>query len=332
VSVLATCCKVMTTLLYSAVFLICSLSHQVYAECPDLNESEENREITANKVCFREIVINENYTLRYHYLDFSHDRSTGIEILLKGKRVYYESGEVEEGRHDGEHLDYFIIDPVDNRRIIPSTKEKIPVIDVTGEGNPTLVVLKRSRGLHCCSSDVIFSLGKTFRKIVELPAYHSPYGFGFKDIDGDGTYELIGNDWTFAYWNTSFARSPSPHIILHYVNGKYELAIKLMKKTPPSQEEIESKLSAIKNRYSVSWEHQDGKWAANGSVPSELWDYMLDLIYSGNGHIALDFFNKAWPQDKEGKEDFLRAFMAQLNQSEYARSIMKMNDWITKSP
>lgn len=62
-------------------------------------------------------------------------------------------------------------------------------------------------------------------------------------------------------------------------------------------------------------------------VPPVLWGYMLDLIYTGNGNLAFDFFDKAWPDWKKAKKEFLDAFKKQLSRSPYWYGIKVMNGW-----
>jgi len=163
---------------------------------------------------------------------------------------------------------------------IGSNNENIPPPgeDITGDGIPDLVVEGYSGGAHCCYDYTIFSLGEQFKIIAHLQGNDS--SFEFKDIDGDGVYEIIGRDCTFAYWETYFAASPAPEIILHYKDSKYKLACELMRKSHPELiDEFNEKLEKV-----IS----EPAWTTE--VPPSLWEYMLDLIYTGNSKIAYNFF------------------------------------------
>jgi len=267
----------------------------------------------------REVKLNNEYTLRLYSLgignvDAGYD---SFEIVQKERKVYSQS----EG--------HFLVMSVKNGEVIPaSSKEAIHIKDMTGDGIPDLIISEWEGGAHCCFNVHIFSLGPDFKRIAKIEGGHS--GIEFKDFNGDGIYELVAGDWTFAYWETVFSDSPAPEIILRYKDGRYVLATDLMKKAPPSHENLEKKLIQIRNEFGgpEAAPNQNPKWSQRGGVPAALWAYMLDLIYTGNGNLAFDFFDKAWPDWKEAKKEFLDAFKKELSQSPYWHGIRMMNGWI----
>lgn len=89
--------------------------------------------------------------------------------------------------------------------------------DVTGEGNPDLVIQTFSGGAHCCFSTVIYDLGATLRKVLETRP--SNCGGTLEDLDGDGSMEVVICDDLFAYTYCPFASSPMPRVILKYRAG-----------------------------------------------------------------------------------------------------------------
>ena len=186
--------------------------------------------------------------------------------------------------------------------------------DLTGKGIPNLLISEWSGGVHCCFSFHLFEIGKKFRKIAEIKAGDSDLA-GFKDLDKDKRLEFIGNDWTFAYWHTSFAQSPAPQIILRFQNDQYILAMDLMRKPVPTALEIDSKIHEI--RKSESWREKE--------PPVDLWTWMLELIYSGHAKLAWDVFDKSWPEKVAGKNKFLSEFHLRLSKSLYWPQIKKMN-------
>ena len=244
--------------------------------------------------------INQDYEIRFYTLNIGSPDSgyDAYEVLHKGKRVCFDK----DGR--------FSVRTSDNKDYSPKQGESITVKDITGDGIPDLIISMWSGGAHCCYSTYIFSLGEQFNKIDEIEGYHDV--FDFKDFNGDGIYELVGRDWVFAYWRVPFASSPAPLVILEYKNGKYVLAHAFMKKAPP--EDIEKEIYLTKSEF-------------DGEVPARLWSNMLDLIYTGNGQFALDFFNKAWPENRKGKEEFMQSFKEQLAASKYWSEIKIMNGW-----
>ena len=255
-----------------------------------------------------ENTITSEYALRFYSVAMG-NMETGydaFEIVHKGEKAYFESGR------------RYSLKTVENADYVPQTGESIETKDITGDGIPELIMGVWSGGAHCCFSIILFSLGEELKKIAVIEGVDS--SFEFKDFEGDGIYELVGRDWTFAYWETSFANSPAPQVVLRYQHGKYVLATNVMKKQPPDKKELEAKIVGLRDKFA-------NVRALDDEAPSELWEYMLDLIYTGNGKIALNVFNKAWPEHKEGKEEFLTAFKTQLAKSSYWQEIKVFNKW-----
>lgn len=100
----------------------------------------------------------------------------------------------------------------------------LPAADVTGEGDPDLLILTHPNGsAHCCYGSVLYNLGEMPTKILDIlsPAYQLP-GTGrgdFQDIDGDGRYEFITLDPLQGIACTQ----PSVYTILQYApaQGRY---------------------------------------------------------------------------------------------------------------
>ena len=203
-----------------------------------------------------------------------------------------------------------------------------PGTDINGDGVPDVIAYEDTGAWHCCSTYAIFSLGKKLKLIDVLSGQHS-YIF-FRDLDGDGKYEAIGRDWTFAYWNTSFAGSPAPEVVLRWKNGKYRLAEDLMKTPPPEKKILLEIAEQFKENTLLDSKDQGLHWN------SEWWAVMLKLIYNGNGNLAWEFCEWFWPIPEEKtlrktflkeKKLFLVEFKKQLRQSPYWADLKKMNGW-----
>lgn len=183
--------------------------------------------------------------------------------------------------------------------------------DLTGDGVPDLIVHDYSGGAHCCLTYYIFELDPHAgpRPLATLNALHGH--FAFEDADGDGRVECFGRDWTFAYWETSFAGSPAPEIVLRFRSGRFVLADDLMRTPAP----LEAELAAMTDRILHGAENA-GQWNA-GAVPPDYWACLLDLIYHGHEPLAWDVAERAWPPGTPGRAEFLHDFRAQLSQSPY---------------
>jgi len=147
--------------------------------------------------------------------------------------------------------------------------------DITGEGDPDVIVRGYSGGAHCCFYTILCSLGS------EVTAYSfadSPLGNcqgEFRDLDNDGIYEFVTRDDSFAYRYCCFACSPAVTVVLKLVPGKgYR---------PASPEfpwifegDVQRDLQLAKNAA------QEGRGSAwDGTTKCEVLPLVLDLLYMG---------------------------------------------------
>jgi len=194
--------------------------------------------------------------------------------------------------------------------------------DLTGDNKPDFVLQSYSEKDSCSNVYSVFSAEDDFKLMAEIKGLSE--GISFKDLNGDGVPELIGNDCTFLNWWASFGGDTAPKVILSYKDGVYLLNPALMKKSPPLEEEMREYAEKNKNEF-ISY----------------VWEYMLGLIYGGNGDKAWEFYdmvewNEEWEEsmteagrstDRTDKGDFLEAFKEHLSTSPYWEEIKKMNNW-----
>lgn len=189
--------------------------------------------------------------------------------------------------------------------------------DLTGDGVPNFVVTEWSGGAHCCFLLKVFAAGEEFRQVAELDLEHTS-GAEFTDADGDGRWELTAHDWTFAYWNASFARSAVPEVVLRLENGTFRLAADHMRKPPPSKERMAKLLQQV--REDESWTHPE-------ELPQDLLlpQILLELIYSGQAREAWSLLQQAWPAGRGGREKYAAQFREQLAKSPYWKEVQALN-------
>jgi hypothetical protein len=187
--------------------------------------------------------------------------------------------------------------------------------DVTGLGHPNLVIGEWTGGAHCCTLIHVFELGpEKLRKVGTIDAQHSDL-VRFEDVDHDGRIEFLMNDWTFAYWRTGFMQSPAPDLILRFRDGRFRLALDLMRKPSPRDEDLAHRAKSI----AAKWD------SLEQGPPHEFWRELLELIYTGNAGRAWRFAEQCWPRDKGGREEFLKDFRKQLRQSPYWEELRELN-------
>jgi hypothetical protein len=86
--------------------------------------------------------------------------------------------------------------------------------DITGDGNPDVVIERYSGGASCCFSYVVLGLGEELTS-TDLPL-DSPAQAAFRDLDSDGILEVIGADGRFRCVLCCCANSPLPTVVLEY--------------------------------------------------------------------------------------------------------------------
>lgn len=247
------------------------------------------------------------YTVRTFY---NEEEMLGkMEILQNGKTVHsMEGGKFKVGLlSDDETLKSLGADLSKiNNSLVAMGK------DITGDGTHDLVVAEWSGGAHCCATYLVFELGQRLKQIATLSCGDGSEG-AFEDVDGNGSLEFITCDSVFSYWpewlQVSFAESPCPEVILKYDGGKYALARDLMRKPAPSDAEMKALVNRVLEN--ETWKE--------GNPPPELWQTMLDLIYTGHNNFATKFLDSAWPSRVKGKAHFLAEFRKNLLQSPYGQ-------------
>ena len=184
--------------------------------------------------------------------------------------------------------------------------------DKTGDGAPDLAVNYFSGGAHCCFSMYFFELGDEFKIIPALNTGDAnTVAIGKMP---DGSLKLATGDATFAYWNTSFAGSPIPEVILSFRDGAFRADAKLMAKPAPPLAKLKANAAAVNRKMSLA--PYTGTTDDN-TFDEAVWGEMLDLIYSGHEDLAYQYLDWAWNPRKKGREKFKSDFQAQLAKSDF---------------
>lgn len=246
-----------------------------------------------------------NYTVRV----YEREEDGFFEILRDGRRVHSATG---------------FRFGIDGTPFVTRTNLPVPMgRSINGDHRPNLVVEEWTGGAHCCSVFHVFEIGSRFRRVATIDALDTEDA-AFRDLRGDGTLQLVMRDWTFAYWNASFADSTAPEVILRYRDSQYGLDTELMRKPAPTRAELVAQAASLNSQFKFKTSKQPrGRdlWEA----PPELWGAMLDLIYAGNPGSAWQLCDYAWPADGAGKAAFLSEFKAQLMASPYYQDLLRWN-------
>ena len=194
---------------------------------------------------------------------------------------------------------------------------------------PDLLIYDYSGGAHCCDTVKHIICSNPPVLVAQLSGCDgTPI---YKQLTGDGHFELVIADDAYAYWNASFMASPAPETIFRIRNGHYEIAGDLMRQRAPSAQETATTLKELQHRLSrydlflarnndpnqvadvkLTPEEQadddffglEGWYQNDVCIPPAVWRFLLDLIYSGQIDQAVDALDTMWPPGKSGKNEF----------------------------
>lgn len=179
--------------------------------------------------------------------------------------------------------------------------------DLTGRGQPDMIVTSYSGGNHCCFSTSVFELGPTFHLLATMDG-----GF-FSDLDHDGICYYLTDDETFAYWPSSYDDSPTEQVVLRFRNGgaqpSFRLDLDKMRKPAPTPKQWAEQLANAHETFTQDqWEQFAGQ---------TVWQPVLDLIYTGHSNLAWKFLDEAWPPSVPEKNQWVYGFCTMLRKSPY---------------
>ncbi len=197
----------------------------------------------------------------------------------------------------------------------PGSDSDVPEIangtDVTGSGHPDLIVSLFTGGAHCCMSHYLYELAPTVRLLARLNDADDDMAHFGRDPK-DRKYYYYTADWTFRYWPTCFACSPSEDVILRFVDdangGAYHVAFDKMQKPAPRQAAWNKELSTAQ------------KAVNNGAIDDmgqTMWGVVLDLIYTGHSDLAWKFVDALGPKAQQKPFASLTDFCSLLKRSPY---------------
>lgn len=181
--------------------------------------------------------------------------------------------------------------------------------DVTGRGQPDMIVSLFTGGAHCCSIHYIFELGPQFKLLATL-----------NDTNDDlarfelsaGHYYYVTADWTFGYWPTCFACSPSALVTLVWTDDKngggFHLATQMMQTPPPTTAEWNKELGDAQKAVAAG---------DADSIGTTMWQTVLNLIYDGHSDLAWKFVDALGPKAQQSPFPALGDFCSLLKTSPY---------------
>ena len=234
------------------------------------------------------------------FVSYSGNARGCLQVISGGKVVF---------RRTVDNFENFTFgQPADGERNFPAVANGT---DVTGRGHPDMIVSLFTGGAHCCTSHFVFELEPALRLPAELDDAHDDLAHFERDAK-DHRYNYITADWTFAYWPTCFACSPSEVVTLRWADdakgGGFHLALDKMQRPAPSTAVWNRDLAAA--RKVVSQGDADG-------IGRTLWQTVLDLIYIGHSDLAWKFVGELGPKAQQAPLPSLADFCRLLKHSPY---------------
>ncbi|SDF91051.1 hypothetical protein [Terriglobus roseus] len=177
--------------------------------------------------------------------------------------------------------------------------------DLTGSGHPDMIVTLNTRGAHCCLTVMVYELKDVPKRIAKFEVTDTEYPYF--ERGGNGFYRFHAQDWSLAYWPSSFAGSPSASVILRYTSRGYHLDLDAMRAPMPSEQDVEKARTDAKELFANFGASESGIF----------WYWVMQWIYSGHDDLAWNFVDEQWPANVPGKEEWTGNFCAMLADSPY---------------
>jgi hypothetical protein len=263
-----------------------------------------------------------------------------FEISKNGKRIYRQQKSERDLGHfaiDAKFLkariDVATLDALDTEDA-PTGVVKMGM-NVTGDGQPDLVIDEYTGGAYCCTLLHIFEIGRRFKRIGTVDAREFDTGEFpiFFHLDRGSDYQIVVSDDTFLFWRDSdHGHVKAPRVVLRYQEGHYRVAPDLMRRPAPTMAQLatwarEERYQQLRHHHHLPDESPPSdERVGMGLYPgSSVWGRMLDLVYTGHADLAWTFLDMVWAPGRPGKREFLSAFRAELSMSPYWPGIRAMN-------
>lgn len=221
-------------------------------------------------------------------------RIAGLEILKAGKRIYMQTG-----------YSFALGYPLEQDQSPDSVKLEIGT-DLTGEGQPDLLVSEWTGGSHCCYRFHLFQLGPEFRTIQTLPLFDADESAFVRRAGVKGLVLNTVDYSAFAYFPKSFAGSPAGRVFLSFKQGRFRLDPTLMRAAGPDKSTVTRCAALFKK--SRAWKD---------AQPMGMWYYATDLIYTGNQTAAYAFLEQSWGGSSADRDKYLGEYRRRLMKSIY---------------
>jgi hypothetical protein len=214
--------------------------------------------------------------------------------------------------------------------------------DINKDGLPELILLKIYEG-SSTSADECFIYQLSGDKVREIyrTTQVQPH---FKDIDGDGAFEMIVTDTNFVGWNgAANCEGGNGKVVLSWDGTTYMPSAKLMAKPAPTAQSMQKLVKTLQPKVkTLSSKCRPGTKGISAAV----WKEMVGLVYDGNGKSAQSLLEELYPGNTKlvlanpdgiptGKpmtrHQFWSTFVSQMGKSSFAATLKQLNPQLTTS-
>ncbi len=249
--------------------------------------------------CTQKNQVDEATVGQYQFTAYKSGDGACLQVMSGGKAVYSHSVDSFESYTLGQAAD---------------AQDNIPAVangtDVTGRGNPDMIASLYTGGAHCCTEHFVFELAPQFQLLATLNDSNDDEAH-FEQL-GDGHYYYVTADWTFGYWPTCFACSPSEVVTLRWADdakgGGFHLAMDKMATFAPSTADWDKELAAAQKAVDAG---------DADSIGTTMWQTVLDLIYTSHSDLAWKFIDALGPKAQQSPFPSLADFCSLLKTDPY---------------
>ena len=163
-------------------------------------------------------------------------------------------------------------------------------VDIERNGHPNVIIESYSGGAHCCFSTEVYDLGETLVPIGLPPSPGGNAPGEFVDLNGDGIYEFVSADDSFAYAYCCFAASPAVLVVLGYCAAEQRYGPVSSEYPALYCDEIARDTARAEVALAGG---VDGGWDGTGKC--EILPLVLDYLYSGDPDSAWAALERFYP-------------------------------------
>jgi hypothetical protein len=190
------------------------------------------------------------------------------------------------------------------------------------KGAPLVGIRTYSGGMHCCTGIVLLHLSDPVKVVTEIE---------FTDLDDSPYYVRQRGGEIVADLPVAWLRiCPRSELSIPYTApvaiwpGVFHLDTTGLQK---HHEDVEKESESIRDAWEANAENPDENDCESPIPPTELWQTLYRLVYTGAGDDCWPLIERVWPEHYPGKKACWENTIHGLKTSPYWEDIRKLNKW-----